>query len=818
MTAAPHQTLAFSLVEVMVIVAIIGVTATIAIPLVTGVPDASKKAKLEQDVAIVNNAIDSYLAAGGNPENLTPSGILPALKSRVYGGMPAEMLGPQGPFLDPAVITNRTDFAWSALFTTEPRPRFYVVQNTNGVIFGQGPAMAVGGVAERPDEARPSWLWAYAEATPPSDMETFTPVAVDNTAPAANIPLPGITLGPPLISPGSRTDYLWGFPLPVTLINPNPQRSSRIYYKVGSGNFSLYEDGSALMIGPGSSLVAVCVSLDPSRYYNSTTASNFYGVIPLELSVKITAPTAVTYAQAGGLIQGVSQLQPVNATITLEQTADGATDNLLVKEGENDKYIPPAYLKDANFTVRYTTDGSDPITDGIAAPSFSGFFSPVNVPLGLAVWGTNSSVVIRAVAIAANTSLFVSSATEEAAATISPTALPQTIFPANPIGLPYLVQINESAPVPVGLRKLYTTDGNQPLTAATGGFVRSEALTYSSPMPSTALPATSYTLTAQATGPAGFEQWFSSPPASRRYTTITVLNPDFVGANISGGDVNGSFRGSIFVAAPANLGIFNAGGQVVNGNLYLPGLPGIEIPGSGNSSKTVVAPGARFVDSPGLIPRTLIAGKDITAEGILADPQLDTRQIVDLSGSGVPTNYTVKLTKSSFIEGKIYRNVDVPPPPPSPFLPQSLTVVTNNFTGIPATTLAPGIYSNRITMSSSSSVLRLGVAGASSPAQYIFTGNTFAKGNVEILGPVEIYFTDGWVNSGVVFGNANTINQLRVNVMSGDIDLKSGGTLYGDIWASGTLSIGNGGILFGNIFAQTLNVAPGGIVNTEPQL
>lgn len=818
MTAAPHQTRAFTLVEVLVIVAIIGVTATIAIPLITGAPDAAKKAKLEQDVAIVNNAIDAYLTAGGDPANLTPSGVLSALKSRVYGGMPAEMLGPQGPFLDPAVVTNRTDFAWSAFFTTEPHPRFYVAQNTNGVIFGQGPAMAIGGVAERPDEARPSWLWAYVEATPPPDADTFTPLAVDNIAPSANIPLAGITLSPPLISPGSRTDYLWGFPLPVTLVNPNPPRSSRIYYKVGSGNFSLYEDGSALMVGPGTSLVAVCVSLDPSRYYNSTTANNFYGVIPLELSVKVTAPSAVTYAQAGGLIQGVSQLQPVNATITLEQTVDGATDNLLVKEGENDKYIPPAYLRDANFTVRYTTDGTDPLTDGIAGPSFNGFFSPVNVPLGLAVWGTNSSVVIRAVAIAANTSLFVSSAATEATATISPTALPQTIIPANPIGLPFLVQINESAPVPVGLRKFYTTDGSQPLTAATAGFVRPGALTYSSPVPSTSLPTTSYTLTAQASGPAGFEQWFSSPPASRRYTTITVLNPDFVGANISGGDVNGSFRGSIFVAAPANLGIFNAGGQVVNGNLYLPGLPGIEIPGSGNSSKTVVARGARFVDSPGLIPRTLIGGKDITAEGTLADPQLDTRQIVDLSGSGTPTNYTVKLTKSSFIEGKIYRNVDVPPPPPTPLLPQGLTVVTNNFTGIPAATLAPGVYSNRITMNSSSSVLRLGVAGASSPAQYIFTGNTFAKGNVEILGPVEIYFTGGWVNSGVVFGTVNTINQLRVNVMTGDVDLKSGGTLYGDIWVGSTLSVGNGGILFGNIFAQTLNVAPGGTVNTEPQL
>jgi len=788
----------FTLVEILVIVAVIGVISTVTVPLITGVPDAAKKEKLEQDVVIVNNAIDAYLASGGNPEQLTSANLLTALKSRVYGGMPAEMMGPQGPFLDPTLATNPTDFGWSALFTTDPRPRFLVVQSTAGVVFGKGPAMAVGGVAERPDEARPSWLWSYVEATPPPEAEGYTPLAVDTGWGATNVPLVGVTLGAPLVAPGGLTDNLWGFPLSVTMTNTNPPGSSRIYFKVGTGNFSLFEDGTALSIGPGSALVAVCVSLDPSRYYNSAAVSNFYGVIPFELSVKVDAPGTVTYAQAGGLIQGANQLQPVAATVTLQTNSAG--------------FIPAPYLRDGNFIVRYTLDGSDPRVAGLAGPSFNGFFSPVPIPLGLAAWGTNSSIVVRAAAVAVNTNLFRTSELAESTNLIAPTSLLVTVVPSNPIGLPFQVQLNESAPVPVGLRRFYTTDGSAPLSAPSAGFVQADAIPYSSPVPSTSLPNTAYTLTAQATGPAGYEQWFASPPATRNYTTITVLNPDFVGANISGGDVNGSFRGSIFVSAPANLGIFNAGGQIMNGNLYVPGLPAIEAPGSGSTAKVVVGRGQLYTGQE-TVDRTLIAGKDISATGQLASPQLDLRQIVDLSGSGQPTNYTVKLTPSTFIEGKIYRNVDVPPPPPVPGVPLGLTLVTNSF----GTDLAPGIYSNNITMNSTNSVIRLGVAGSSAPVQYVFFGNTFNKGTVEIVGPVEVYFTSGWTNSGVVFGSTNALSQLRVNVLGGNVDLKAGGALYGALWASNDVSVGNGGILFGNIFARTLNVAPRGTVNVEPQ-
>lgn len=812
------QSEAFSLVEILVVIAIVGIGTGILLPFVTGAPEAAKKRKLEQDVELVNNAIDSYLASGGAPEDLTEGNVLNALKSRVYGGMPAEMLGPQGPFLDASVVTNATDFSWSALYTTSPRPRFYVAENRGGVVFGTGPATAVGGAAERPNEARPSWLWTYGEATKAAVAESFTPVAVDVASVSTNVPIVGVTLGPPVVAPGSLTANLWGYPLQVTMTNTNTARSSRIYYKVGSGNFSLYDDGSTLSVGPGSSLLAVCVSLDPSRYYNSVVASNFYGVIPLELAVKVSAPGSVTYAQAGGVMQGANQLQPVSATISLEgTTAGGATDNLLVKEGETDRYIPPQYLQDANFAVRYTTDGSDPSTGGTFGPSFNGFFSSVSVPLGLAVWGTNNSVTIRAAAISKKPEWFASSPVSQASSAVAYTELPVVILPSNPVGLPSKLIISNIGLVPAGVRIFYRLNGVAPLTAVQGGIPANNPP--SPPVPDSDIPNASFVAVAQATGPSGLEQWFSSGLATRNYNIVTVLNPDFVGANISGGDVNGEFRGSIFVSAPAALGIFNAGGRITGGNLYVPGGPAIEIPGSGNSTKTVVARGQSYVEQ-GQIPRDLVGGKEFTADGQLADPQLDTRQVVDLNGALTPTNYTVKLTKSAYIEGKIYRRADPPPAPAVPTVPTDLVVRTNTLSGVFQTNIPAGVYSNRITMNNTNSVLRLGAAGPL-VSQYVFVGNTWNKGRVEILGPVEIYFRDGFDNKGVIFGSSNnvaafTAAPLVINVMTNAVDITGGGAVYASMWAANSaVTIGNASFFYGSIYARTLTVSPGGTVNVD---
>ena len=799
----PPRTLAgFSLVEGLVVVAVIGLMAAVLIPAISGAPDAAKKAKLEQDVVIVNNAIDAYLVAGGPQAGLGASGVIETLKQKIYGGVAAEMTGPQGPFLDPTVVTRPTDFAWSARFEASPRPRFVVQNSRDGVVFARGPASVVGGPAAG---SQPSWLWSYAApGAGPASKPIFEPETIEAVT-RLGISSSILTgLAAPVISPASQTLTISGFPLLVNIVNPNPAGSSIVYYKINSGSYTLWVN-SPFNVDPGSTVIAAAVSIDPSRYYNSPASTATYQVTPLILAVNVSAPSTVTYAQAGGIMLN----QPA-------QAASAATVSLGVS-------VPAPYLSSANFAIRYTTDGSDPLSSGTAsnAPAFNTSFPALSVGLGLAAWGTNSSIRVRAVAVSLKPEWFTTSSPAEATSTIAPTALTLTVVPANPIGLPFQVLISEATNnIPTGLRKLYKTGGSAPLSSASAGLVQPGALIYTAPIPAASLPQSSYTLIAQATGPSGYERWFSSPAVTRSYNTVTVLPSDFVGANISGGDVNGVFRGSIFVSAPADLGIFNAGGQITGGNLYVPGLPGIEIPGSGNSTKTVAQSGRAYVES-GEIPRTLVAGKEYSADGQLAVPQLDTRQVVDLSGSLSPSNYTVKITKSAFIEGKIYRRADAPPPPAVPTVPLGLTVYTNTITGTFQTNIPAGVYSNKITMNATNAVLRLGVAGSSVVSQYVFSGNTWDKGTVEVLGPVEIYFLDGFNNKGVAFGNSNnvalnTTTSLRINVMTNAVDITGGGSVYATLWANNSaMTVGNVSFFYGNIFAKTLTVSPGGTVNVE---
>lgn len=793
----------FSLVEALLAIVVVGLVATVVVPSIQGGPEAAKKAKLEQDVVVVNNAIDAYLTAGGAQGSLSAGGVIEALKQRVTGGVAAEMTGSMGPFLDPRVVTNASDFSWSARFEMSPRPHFVVQKLSNGIVFALGPASEV---ADSTASTKPSWLWSYSPATPGElSKPVFEPGTIDvnTTLGATNAVTTGLSA--PVITPGSQTLPITGFPLLVSISNPNPANSSIVYYRINTGSWVLWV-GSPFNVDPGATVTAVAVSIDPSRYYNSPAAAQTYSITPFQLAVNVSAPGTVTYAQAGGQMVGQAIQTPVTASISLANAGS----------------IPAPYLSSSYFSLRYTTDGSDPTTSGTAqsGPSFSGGISAVQIPLGLAVWGSLSSITIRAAAVSSKPEWFASSPVLSATTARSLTALNLAVVPVSPIGLPVIVQINESGAVPTGLRKFYSLNGIAPLSSALGGSPVAGSTLYSAAIPASSLPSTSYTLIAQATGPAGYERWFSSVPVTRNYRTVSSLPSEFVGANISGGDVNGSFTGSIFVAAPATLGIFNAGGTITGGNLYVPGLPAIEIPGSGNSTKTVVARGQPYVEQ-GEIPRTLIGGKEFSADGQLADPQLDTRQVVDLNGAVTPTNYTVKLTKSAYIEGKIYRRADAPPPPAVPTVPAGLTRYTNAISGVFQTNIPPGIYSNVITMNATNSVLKLGTAGSSVSSQYIFAANTWNKGVVQILGPVEIFFLDGFNNKGVAFGNSNNIvvgstASLRINVMTNDVDLSGGASVYASLWsANSDVTVGNASFFYGSIYAKTLVVSPGGTVDVQ---
>jgi hypothetical protein len=154
-------------------------------------------------------------------------------------------------------------------------------------------------------------------------------------------------------------------------------------------------------------------------------------------------------------------------------------------------------------------------------------------------------------------------------------------------------------------------------------------------------------------------------------------------------------------------------------------------------------------------------------------------------------------------------------------VPSDLPVYTNTYAGVFTNAIPAGVYSNRITMNATNSVLQLGTAGSLNVSRYVFTGNTWNKGRVEVVGPVEIYFLNGFDNKGVIFGSSNNIvaagtATLRINVMTNAVDFTGGAAVYANIWAANSaVTVGNASFFYGSLYARTLTVAPGGTVDVQ---
>ena len=56
----------FSLIEIMVVVVILGILASIVVPKIMGRPDEARRVKAKQDVLAIQNALDLYKLDNGN--------------------------------------------------------------------------------------------------------------------------------------------------------------------------------------------------------------------------------------------------------------------------------------------------------------------------------------------------------------------------------------------------------------------------------------------------------------------------------------------------------------------------------------------------------------------------------------------------------------------------------------------------------------------------------------------------------------------------------------------------------------------------------
>lgn len=819
---------AFTLVEILLVVAAISVVATVGVVGLSGMRESADLRKLQNDVAVVNNAIDAYLASGGViPPDATPEQVLAKLKTAADPAGTAA-LGFTGPFLDRRLqLVRQSDEEGEEQVARADYP------NANGYFFvREGGAAGIKkfvtgeetplvyenrqvALAHSPQGA---WISQYTDRQPVPLSVSQSPVTT-NAADISSMkgvdlvkfPRPTVTAitrngAGTMISYGGESIPLLDYPLQVSLSSPLATRSARIEYRVGGNSFGRYI--SPFTIDPSSTSLfeARVTSLDASRYLSSDTLAFKFKVQPVPLTIEAVQssgtgvyaapPSTLTYAQAGGAIVGQIVQQPLPVSFRLV----------------NGSLIPATYLSSGNFNIRYTTDGTTAATSTNLGPAFTGSFISPSIDIGVAAWGTSNKRTIRAIALSAKPDWFVSSDEITHTITINPTAISVNVLPVAPIGLPPSVSVEGVGSVPTGMRTYYTTNGSAPLTATVAGIPTAQAALYAGAISRTNLPGSTYTFTAQATGPSGREQWFSSQPVARTYVAITAVPLKFIGLNMFRANINGYVKGSIYMQA-GDFAVLNAG-ATVEGNVYVPGLPSVFLPASGG---LVVKKGETYNQAnDALIATNRITGREYDTNGLLAVPQQDLRKIVDLYGAATPDNYEMRVAETARIDGKLYRRADPPSVNPvAPTLPPEIGLSNAAVTVSGTNVLASGSYA--LTLNNTNSVLRLGSAGTN-VTKYVFgAGSTWTAGRVEILGPVEIYFNAAFSISGVTFGSSNTTSQTSINVMSNySVSMGTGAVVYGQFDARGsTISVGNDASFYGSAFANIMDVSGRGYVDVS---
>jgi prepilin-type N-terminal cleavage/methylation domain-containing protein len=767
----------FTFVEVLIAIAVIGTLGGVAYVNFTGAQEGTSAGKLENDVRVLNNAIDSYLAAGGSLTNATTAGaVLDKLKTVATAASAERTLGVTGAFVDPrTTIVLQTAAEGNsavrrAFFTNSSPPRFFTA-SAGGVgikefAFDEVAAGAAAGTETRTrtlDQASADgWVWDYNDRTVAAAPAGLVPTAVDIAGGTTNVGQPVISLDPPTFSPVGGAYTLSLYPRQLSMDNPNEASlpgASRIYYSLSSssGPYVLYS--TPFNIDPDTQVWALCVSLDPSRYTSSSVATANYTATPLLLAISLTAPASVTYAQAGGAMTNEALQIPPSATVALTAS------------------VPSPYISSSNFNLRYTLNGTSPTNvAALQGPAFSGSFVSPAIGLGLTNFGTNTSINIQAAAVTLRPTWFTSSGIVQRTVTASQVALPPpTVGPPSQFVLQRVTvgMTNPNTGPATNLTIRYTTNNTAPTTNST---------IYSTPLLLSSFGVNEVrTIQASTFPPTGLTNWFApSPPV-----TVTYTGPNFAfgtggGLLITGGTVanNATVNGNITIAVVTNGTqpnlTFN-NNSALTGNVFVPGTP--------------------------------------TVTGI------PTNRVTNLNGPVNPTNYTITIQKADWT-GTVFRRINPQPTLPTVTAPTGLT----NRTGGSSGTLLPGSYTN--VNPGNNATITLGISNSATPSIYYF--DRFTTGNnarINVVGPVIVYVNQAATNStinvgnGVVIGNVSRPEWLQLNVLRGNFTLGNNGTYYGSINnPTGTVTFENNSIFNGGVTARlfTLSNNGAGIVFSLP--
>ena len=199
----------YSLTEVLIAIAVIGIFAAIAMPSISGNRSSAETVKLQSDVKTINQAIQVYLANGGNLDGVTdPQAILNKLKTTRTVESAAKFAGLSDSMIDQRLAANMVNSgeANRAVWQAD-KLKFTIASVGMGVReFYLNEQLATVEISseERQGSAVDynvdnGWIWAYSE-TAPTAAPGPTQIPVANPGPPSRPPLPPV-VSPPVTLP-----------------------------------------------------------------------------------------------------------------------------------------------------------------------------------------------------------------------------------------------------------------------------------------------------------------------------------------------------------------------------------------------------------------------------------------------------------------------------------------------------------------------------------------------------------------------------------------------------------------------------------------
>lgn len=305
---------AFSMIELLITIALLAIVAGIGFATVGNVRGGAKEQKLKIDLATLNTAVGVFKGYGGNFKGMTdPALIIAKLKLAVsmddakrIPGLSSSMLDArvklrlqtekQGASDDPRLYWDATKRVFTLARTGPPG----IAQ----ILLDENAPAEVSGTADAKELAflysgKSGWIWDFEDGTKPVMAEpTLVSLApsptevpdVGTVIPVTPPTAPIQKLMPPSISLPAGAYEIRDYTLYLEVTNPNPPGSSTLKYSLDFAAWQNYT--GPINVPPDSTIQTQVVSLNTESWDDSRMIVSTYSATPVTLDPPLIIPSA----------------------------------------------------------------------------------------------------------------------------------------------------------------------------------------------------------------------------------------------------------------------------------------------------------------------------------------------------------------------------------------------------------------------------------------------------------------------------------------------------------------------------------------------